>query len=238
MKNNAAIVIPARLASTRVPNKMLYNLHGISAIRHVIRRLKKGRHNLEIIVTTPDEEICKIAEDENVRHIVTSVDHETGTQRCIEAVKYIDVSHLIIVQGDEVLVDPNIIERVYADILDDTSNDAWNVIAPVSESDLHDLSVVKCHVEKQYIIECSRERINGAKNQYQLQGIFAFKKSFLLNEYPKLKGRRSQNESIEQLLLIENSKYIKALTIDQQIRSLNTFQDIPFILKELEKEKT
>lgn len=238
MKNNAAILIPARLASTRVPNKLLHPFQGISALQHVIRRVKKQRYNLEIIVATPDEKICEISEYEGVRYVLTSHKHETGTQRCSEAIKSVDLSHIIIVQGDEVLIQSGIIDQLYEDIMQDTLNCSWNVIAPVSLNDLIDESVVKCSVDGDFITECSRKKINGEKNHYQLQGVFAFKRTFLLHKHHKLTSRRADRESIEQLALIENGYPIKAIHVDNQMRSLNTSNDIPLILAELEKEKS
>ena len=233
MKNNISIIIPARVNSSRVPKKLLYKFNGLTAIAHTIRKVKSNNFNLPVFIATPDKELIEIAKTENIPTILTSSTHHTGTSRCVEAASKISSDYIIIVQGDELLFRPEIIDSLYIDINKNSKILAWNITANLEQNDYNDESVVKCTVDKQnIIIDCFRT-YNKIQNiaVRQLQGVMAFQSKFLIKEYANLNSKRSYFEKIEQLVLTDNQIHLKSLNIEKPMRSLNTFDDIITIKK-------
>jgi len=118
-----AAVIPARMASSRYPGKPLCDICGMTMIEHVYRRTVMSESVDETYVATPDVEIRKDVERFDGEYIMTG-EHTRATDRVAEAAGSIDAEVIIVMQGDEPLV--------YPDMLDDA-------IAPVRERLLDDL---------------------------------------------------------------------------------------------------
>ena len=105
-----AAIIPARLKSTRFPNKILLPIEGMPMIEHVRRRALMCPVLSEVIVATCDEEIAEVIRAKGGRVIMTSDSHVNGTTRIAEAVAQVDCSHVILLQGDEPLLLPRHIQ--------------------------------------------------------------------------------------------------------------------------------
>ena len=103
-------VIPARMASTRFPGKPLALLHGLPMIEHVFRRVRLCDEVHEVYVATCDDEIRDVAEGFGAQVIMTSAAHERATDRVAEAAEQIAADIVVMVQGDEPMITPEIIE--------------------------------------------------------------------------------------------------------------------------------
>ena len=100
------IVIPSRLAATRLPGKPLLKINGLSMISHVVTIAKKANIG-EVIVATEDQEIIEDVNKNGGESILTSNKHKTGTDRIYEAVKKLDrqdIDYVMNLQGDEPLM--------------------------------------------------------------------------------------------------------------------------------------
>lgn len=107
-----AAIIPARLASTRLPRKVLRDVEGKPLIQHVYERSAKAELLDTVYVATPDEEIMNVVKDFGGKVILTG-EHNTVLDRCSNAaehLKKLDYSHVVVVQGDEPLVKPEMID--------------------------------------------------------------------------------------------------------------------------------
>src|SRR6185436_14155882 len=97
------ILIPARLASTRLPGKPLADLHGLPMIVHVLRRAEAARIG-DAVVATDSEAVASAVEKAGGRAVMTRSDHESGSDRIYEALEAIDPEHrikiVVNVQGD------------------------------------------------------------------------------------------------------------------------------------------
>ncbi|MEA2041843.1 MAG: 3-deoxy-manno-octulosonate cytidylyltransferase [Bacteroidota bacterium] len=106
---NTIIVIPARYASTRLPAKPLADINGKPMIQHVVERLVSDFEN--VYVATDDIRIQTVVEGFGGKAVMTSKSHQSGTDRCREAVHKVetktgkDFDVVINVQGDEPLID-------------------------------------------------------------------------------------------------------------------------------------
>lgn len=106
------VLIPARLASTRLPRKPLADIAGLPMVVHVARRAAKSSA-LRVVVAADDDEIVQACQDHGVSAILTRADHATGSDRLAEACTLLglaDVDVVVNVQGDEPLVDASLID--------------------------------------------------------------------------------------------------------------------------------
>ena len=109
---NFLLIIPARLKSTRLPNKLLLKIKGKEVLKYVWERCKKACHQENIVVATPDQKIILFCKKNNIKFIKTSQNCMTGTDRVIEISKKIKKDFYINVQGDEIFVSPKSIKKV------------------------------------------------------------------------------------------------------------------------------
>lgn len=108
------VLIPARAGSTRLPNKPLLDIAGKPMIAHVIETAKKSGAN-KIIVATDDQRVKSVSETFGATAIMTSVHHESGSDRIAEVAKILDAPDnqiIVNLQGDEPLMPPGIIKKV------------------------------------------------------------------------------------------------------------------------------
>jgi 3-deoxy-manno-octulosonate cytidylyltransferase (CMP-KDO synthetase) len=105
-------VIPARYQSSRLPGKPLAEIAGEPMIRWVYERARKAQFIDEVWVATDDERIYKVVKNFGGNAQMTSSEHQSGTDRIAEIVRHVDWDLVINVQGDEPLIDPDMIDEV------------------------------------------------------------------------------------------------------------------------------
>lgn len=110
----AAIIIPARFGSTRLPGKMLLRETGRPLIQHAYEQALKVTNAGTVIVATDDERIKSAVSGFGGRAILTRNDHRSGTARVAEAARTIDADIVVNLQGDEPEISPCAIEKVIA----------------------------------------------------------------------------------------------------------------------------
>ena len=106
------IIIPARLASTRFPNKILADIFGLPM---VVASAKNAAKVDEVCVACDDVSVLELCKSHNIRAILTSKDHQSGTDRCYEAAKKLGLSSseiIINVQADEPFLEPEILQAL------------------------------------------------------------------------------------------------------------------------------
>ena len=110
------VLIPARLASTRLPNKPLADIAGVPMVVRVAQRVAQGlRQPARIVVAADDASIVQACERHGVQALLTRVDHASGSDRLAEACDLLqlsDESIVVNVQGDEPLIDPDLVRAV------------------------------------------------------------------------------------------------------------------------------
>ena len=229
-----AIVIPARLASERLPNKVLLDFAGLPMIEHVRRRGMMNQYSVPVYVASGDPEILEIVETFGGRTLRTYKDHTDGLSRVNEAVASLPFEHYIILQGDEILVVPSEIDRVIDEISNSPEVDIWNQITLLSNLDeLANVSVVKCLTDtSNNIFSLFRKSPLTSKIEKQMSlvskvcGLFAISKSAMSEICNKHNSPLQIAESIEQLKFIEYGFLIKSISTDFNFPSVNLLEDI------------
>lgn len=221
-------VIPAHLASVRFPRKILFPFYGLPMIEHVRRRALLSTVS-DVYVATCDEEIAQVVRGAGGKVITTAVSHTNGTSRVAEAVKDIDCSHVILLQGDEPLLLPRHVDVISQAIASEPGGDAWNATGPIEhkeELDRH--SFVKCAVAAgSRIIYCFRR--SPCFSDFAIQqtfirkilGIIAYRKTFLLQLTALSASAIEQAEFIEQMRIIENGYLLRSVPVSPSLPSVN-----------------
>ncbi len=238
-------VIPARWASTRFEGKMLANLNGRPLIEHVWRQAKKSRILEDVIVACDDKRIWDAGVNFGANVVMTAQDHESGTDRIAEAVANISTQVVVNIQGDEPLIDPDVIDRLAQVLLEDKSLLMATVIKRIiKEEEFINPNVVKAVVDRQdNALYFSRSPIpyNREKKPfsdgvyYKHLGIYAYRKDFLLGFKNLPFSHLEATEKLEQLRVLEAGHKIKTIQTQHETIGVDTPEDlaaVAILLKE------
>jgi len=238
-------IIPARIASTRFPRKVLYPFHGVPMIEHVRRRALLANSLSEVIVATCDDEIASVITGYGGQVIMAHASHKNGTTRVAEAVKEIDCTHVMLLQGDEPLLLPRHIDSLASAIYRNPSSDAWNItgaIENIDELDQH--SFVKCTTSMTgRVLYCFRRTPGYSDFLMQksyvkkMLGIIAYRKEFLLTLASLNESPVELSESIEQMRILENDYFLQSVNVCPSLASVNEPHEVELVLEQLQNNR-
>ncbi|MCF0057310.1 3-deoxy-manno-octulosonate cytidylyltransferase [Dyadobacter sp. CY356] len=232
-------IIPARYASTRFPAKALVDIGGKSMIQRVYEQSSKATHLSQIIVATDDERILDHVNQFGGKAVMTSENHQSGTDRCFEALKKTEgnYDYVINIQGDEPFISPEPINSL-AKVLDGSIELATLVKIIDSQDILCNVNVPKAVLNKrQEVLYFSRQTIpylRGVEPEnwldlhtfYKHIGIYAYRVD-VLEEITKLEvSSLEKAESLEQLRWLENGYSIKAVITTDDSHGVDTPDDL------------
>jgi len=209
---NFTVLIPARLASTRLPNKPLADIAGVPMVVRVAQQA--GRSGAQRVVVAGDSfEIVAACQAHGIESVLTRTDHPSGSDRLAEACDLLnlpDDSIVVNVQGDEPLMDPQLVTDV-AHLLARRPQAAMSTAAHMltSVADFHNPNVVKVVLDAQHMalyfsrapIAYPRDTPEQLPSPAPLRhiGIYAYRVSFL-RLFPTLaQAPLERTESLEQL---------------------------------------
>ena len=251
-------IIPARYGSTRFPGKSLALISGKPMIQWVYERTKKSRLVNRVIVATDDDRIAKAVAAFNGEAMMTSPTHPTGTDRIAEVAKGLDCSYVVNVQGDEPLIQPDMIDEAVAPLLDDPSIPMGTLCKKIEDrEETFDLNVVKVVFdEKRFALYFSRAPIPwdrdgwAGKNQepgvrshmpgteshmYKHIGLYVYRRDFLLS-YSKMPPTPLEEiEKLEQLRALERGYKIKVVVTEHESFGVDIPGDLGKIQKHIDR---
>ncbi len=220
-KQHVAGILPARWGSTRFPGKPLHLIAGKPLIRHVWERCRACKTLDDLLIATDDERILAAASSFGAKAVMTSPDHPTGTDRLAEAVRSLPHSDIVLnIQGDEPLIDPDLIDELAAAMAADSSLDMATAANPLDPGDpaVLDPNVVKVVTALDgRALYFSRSPLphfrNAVENLPVLRhkGIYAYRRTFLERFVSWSPSPLEKAESLEQLRALENGASIKVL---------------------------
>ena len=230
-------VVPARLNSKRLPRKILADLNGKPLIAHVMGRALEAKSLDKVILAVDSEETIKTLEQYDFDMVLTSSDHVSGTDRIAEVIEEIPDAEIIInIQGDEPLIEADVIDSLVDSFNDSTVNISTIVSTKLTVSDLLNPNVVKAIVnEYQDAIEFKRNifdlEIGGV---YRHVGIYGFKRESLIS-FTKLDPSVREIESrLEQLRALDNGMSIRATVTNYDSHSVDTQADLDKVARIME----
>jgi len=210
MTQSIAIGIPARMASSRFPNKPLALLCGQPMIAHVVNRAIQANVG-PVVVATDDRRIADVALDAGARVFMSQHNHASGSDRLAEAFAHADVDIIINVQGDEPLIDPAAIRAVIRPFADDLHLAMATLAHPLQrDEDLHDPNVVKvvCNARGRamYFSRAAIPFPRQTENHqaWQHVGLYAYRREFLMQYSTLLDCPQGDSEQLEQLKVLHH----------------------------------
>lgn len=234
------VVIPARLASTRLPDKMLLRETGKSVLQHTYEAACRARKPLGVCVATDHASIAAEIEHLGGRVIMTSPDCASGTDRVAEAARQLGGADIIVnVQGDEPEIDPAAIDQVIELLEADRTADMATLATPIRCPELlDDPACVKVVFDdagramyfSRSPIPHGRENDDGLLDLdpprfHQHIGIYAYRRRFLLQLAAMPRSPLEITENLEQLRVLESGKSIAVSTIAHAARGIDTPAD-------------
>jgi 3-deoxy-manno-octulosonate cytidylyltransferase (CMP-KDO synthetase) len=238
------ILIPSRMAATRLPGKPLLKINNLSIISHVFKRAEEANIG-EVVVATDNEEILKEVIKNGGNAILTNKNHKTGTDRIFEAYKKLDiknVDYVLNLQGDE--PDINKDEIINLNNLMISQEAELGTLAAKIPNDkmLNNKNVVKVVTDKKLVennfptaLNFTRDNLsNDTQNVYHHIGIYSYKIS-ALEKFVNLD--QTSNEKInrlEQLRALDNNLKINVALAKSSPIGVDTEEDYLAIKKIME----
>lgn len=228
-----ACIIPSRYASTRLPGKPLRLIAGETLVHRVYERAVQAKLPDVVIVATDHEDIEKEVKSFGGHVMMTSALHPTGTDRLAEVASHTpDYEIIVNVQGDEPLIDPDVIDRLAQDLIDHPELDMATVATPLHEDEYDDPSAVKVVVnQKGEALYFSRSLIPYPRHDFEVSalkhvGIYAYRRDFLLAYAKMVQTPLEKTESLEQLRALEMGYKIGVIEVKTQDIGIDTEEDL------------
>ena len=236
------VVIPARYGSTRLAGKVMCDINGKPMVQHVYENaVKSGAAS--VMVATDNQEIAAWAEKESLNYCLTSPDHNTGTERVIEAIEamdYEDYEAVINLQADEPMLGPEYIRQLGESMCEGEHLKVATLATPLTTvDDLFDSSVVKVVFSKRnFAIYFSRSVIPWIDQRESIDklpdnlhfkhiGIYGYRVGFLRSMLDWVECPLEQAESLEQLRILWNGGRIYVSLVDKcEAISVDTQEDL------------
>ena len=243
---NIVGIIPSRYASTRFPAKPLVGIAGKTMIQRVYEQASKANKLSKVIVATDDQRIFDHVKEFGGDVIMTSTEHQTGTDRCAEVLSTLhDVDVVINIQGDEPFIDPEQIDQVAA-LFEKSETQIGSLVKQIdNKEDLFSDTVVKVVKSKTdkaiYFSRAVIPFVKGVEDKEWLKqatyfkhiGIYGYRSNVLksISKLPQTDLEKS--ESLEQLRWLENGFHIQLAETEHESNSVDTPEDLDRMLNRM-----
>ena len=226
-------VIPARFASTRFPGKVVANATGKPLVQHVVDRARQARHLRDVIVAADDQRIVEALRPFQTRCVMTSPKHPTGTDRLAELAASLTDSIIVNIQGDEPEIDPETIDALVVRLETSASDMATAATPFAPDADPADPNLVKVVVSldgkalyfSRSVVPFLRDGNAAQRPSYYLhQGIYAYRREFLLEVASWRPGPLETSEKLEQLRVLEHGRSIDVIFTRRAVHGIDTPQ--------------
>jgi 3-deoxy-manno-octulosonate cytidylyltransferase (CMP-KDO synthetase) len=228
----ATVVIPARFGSTRFPAKILASSTGKPLVQHVVEQALKCKRVTRVIVATDDGRIVDALRPFNTHVVLTSVSHQSGTDRVAEVALGISDEIIVNVQGDEPEIEPEVIDGLVELLENNSEADMATAVTAFSpEKDPADPNLVKCVMGvdgraiyfSRSLMPYRREPNSGENAAYYLHlGIYAYRREFLLRFASWKPTPLELTEKLEQLRVLEHGGEIRVLKVARATNGIDT----------------
>jgi 3-deoxy-manno-octulosonate cytidylyltransferase (CMP-KDO synthetase) len=238
------ILIPSRMAATRLPGKPLLKINNLSIISHVFKKAKEANIG-EVVVATDDQEIFKDVIKNGGNAILTNKKHKTGTDRIFEAYKKLDiknVDYILNLQGDEPDINKDDIINLNNFMI--TKNAELGTLAAQIQDDkmLNNKNVVKVITDKKLVennfptaLNFTRDNLStDNQNIYHHIGIYSYKISILERFVSLDQTNNEKINKLEQLRALDNKLKINVALAKSSPIGVDTEEDYLAIKKIME----
>ena len=228
-------IIPARLGSTRLPEKILRSIGGKPMIQHVWERAKQAKSLEDVIVATDDARICQCVEGFGGKAVLTRKDHPNGTSRIAELMEHFGQDVVINIQGDQPLVDPKALDEMVS--VFEKAKDVEVLTLAVRMKDrasYENPNVVKVVCDGQgdalYFSRATIPFFQGSQSCafsfLKHLGVYGYRRDFLLKFVAWEPGILENTEKLEQLRILERGRSIRVIETAYDFISVDTEEDL------------
>ena len=244
-------IIPARMASSRFPGKPMKKILGIPMIEHCYIRSKMCLDLDEIYVATCDQEIFQYINSIGGKAVMTSDVHERATERAGEALLKIEKKEnliydiVIMIQGDEPLVHPQMLSKMIIPFINDNNIEVTNLMVKLYEpEEIRSADIVKVVVNhNNKALYMSREAIPSNRNYksnvnyFRQLGLIAFKREAIINFMSLDPSKLEIIESVDMNRFLENDITINMIETNLSVDGVDTPQDLIRVEKKMKKDE-
>ena len=240
---SAIVAIPARLKSTRFPRKVLADIHGQPMLWHVHQAVSKATRISGVWVLSDSQEVLAAASSWGAKTLLTSEDCPSGTDRIASVIELLDGEIIINVQADEPLIPSEVVDQLVSALENSTADVATPVFPITTVEELTNPNVVKVvrglDGSALYFSRSPVPYVRDAEIQDWMSrtpfwghvGVYAYRRSVLLEFLDLPEGRLEKVEKLEQLRLLEAGKRFLAVEIDYRPHAV----DVPSDLEEVKR---
>ena len=244
--NKTAIIIPSRLEAIRLPNKPLEVINNKEMILHVYDAAKKSNKG-EVYVATPDQKIFNLIEDHGGKAALTSLKHQTGTDRVYEVFKKFlmsDADIIVNLQGDMPNIDPKAITNLISYMNEGKCEIGTLASSFKTDKEIIDENNVKVAAKENLkdnqfsqAIDFFRKEEKKYNFFYHHIGIYAFTNKALVRYVSLKRSKLELERKLEQLRALENSMTIHVGYINSSPLSVDTKNDLIEVRKIMGKNE-
>ncbi|MBN1817764.1 MAG: 3-deoxy-manno-octulosonate cytidylyltransferase [Sedimentisphaerales bacterium] len=227
------VVIPARYGSTRFGGKVLARDTGHYLVEHTWAQARKANSVDSVLIATDSDAVLRACREFGADCVMTSADHQSGTDRIAEAVAEIKADIVVNVQADEPEIDPGHIDFLVSLLAEHPDASMATLVTHfASAGQVADPNVVKCILDRsgraiyfsRSVIPYDRAAggVGAVEQYYRHLGIYAFRREFLL-KYTKLPQTPLElAEKLEQLRVIEHGYSIVVGKVAHSCEGIDT----------------
>ena len=228
------VLIPARMASTRLPGKPLADIHGRPMIVHVVQRAQTA-HIGQTVVATDSEAIQAAVEKAGGRAVMTRADHASGSDRIFEALEALDPEHrfeiVVNVQGDLPTIDPADIRAALAPLADpavDIATLAAVITDPAERSNPNVVKAIGTPVTPSRFraVAFTRADATGPGPHYHHIGLYAYRRAALARFVKLPPSANEQREKLEQLRALDAGMRIDVAVVKSVPLGVDTPEEL------------
>ena len=234
----AVAIIPARLGSSRFPGKPLAPLLGRPMLEHVVRRAELCASLEAVYVATCDDEIRGAVEGFGGCVLMTSKSHERASDRVAEAAESLDTDVVVMIQGDEPMITPEMIAAAIAPMTTDASVECVNLVHRIeSSAEIDDRNTIKVVMglsrDALYFTRSPIPATDFASGErpafYKQVCVIAFRRGFLaeLASLPQTPLERA--ESIDMLRALEHGRRVRLVETQVETHAVDTPADLRLV---------
>lgn len=228
------VLIPARLAATRLPGKPLIDIHGLPMIVHVLRRAQAAKIG-DVVVATDSEPVLAAVEKAGGRAVMTRLDHVSGSDRIYEALTDLDperrVKIVVNVQGDLPTIAPTDIKAALTPLKDNRVDIATLAAVIKDDAERSNPNVVKAVGEeiaprRLYAKTFTRETAAGPGPHYHHIGLYAYRRAALEKFVALPPSENEKRAKLEQLRALDAGMRIDVAVVDSVPLGVDTPEDL------------
>ena len=246
---SAIVAIPARLKSTRLPRKVLAEIHGRPMLWYVYNAVSKAKSVEAVWVLTDSAEVMDVAASWGAKVLMTAEECPSGTARIVSVADLLEADIIVNVQADEPLISEEIVDMVVDALEKSVVRVATPVYRITNPKDVTNPNVVKVvrgadgralyfsRSAIPYVRDVEPEDWLSCAPFWGHVGLYAYRRSLLL-EYGGLAGEHLERaEKLEQLRLLESGEQILTVEIDYRPRGVDVPDDLEFMREALSPER-